>query len=92
MNKGKFVKDLAKKCDLSVTKAGDLVSSILEIITKSLAKGEDVVFVGFGTFAVKKRLARVGRNPQTGEKIKIAARKVVRFSTGTALKQAVNKK
>lgn len=92
MNKNELVKELAKKAELPISKTEDIVSSMLEIITKALAKGEDAVFIGFGTFAVKKRAPRNGRNPQTGETIKIPARKAIRFSAGKSLKEAVNKK
>jgi len=92
MNKKELVRNLAKKFELPINKTDSIISATLETITKALSKGEDAAFVGFGTFSVKKRAARVGRNPQTGETIKISARKVVRFSVGKALKNAVNKK
>ncbi len=91
MNKADLVKILAKKYDLSQSKINDIVSTILESITKSLSKSESVAFVGFGTFNVKKRLARIGRNPQTGETLKIPAKKIVRFTVGKGLKDAVKK-
>jgi DNA-binding protein HU-beta len=80
------------KTDLSKSKANEYFNVVLEITTKVLSKGDTVPFTGFGTFSVKKRVARKGRNPQTGEAIKIAARKVVHFSTGKKLKDAVNKR
>jgi len=92
MNKNAFIKDLAKKFDLPQSKANAIISSILETITKSLVKGDAVKFIGFGNFSVKKRKERQGCNPQTGKAIKIPAHKVVRFSVGADLKQAVNKK
>lgn len=73
----------SKKC------AGDCLNSILENIEKTLKSGKDVVLTGFGTFTVSKRKARIGRNPQTGATIKIAAKKVPRFKAGKSLKDAV---
>lgn len=92
MNKNNLVRELAKKFELPLNKTGAIVSATLEIITKNLSKGEDATFVGFGSFSIRKRNSRIGRNPQTGEKIKISARKVVRFSPGKDLKKAVNRK
>lgn len=90
MNKQELVKSLAKKFELTNAKSDEVMKFILESITTSLSKNKPVAFVGFGTFSVKKRAARKGRNPQTGEVLKISARKVVRFSVGKALKDAVN--
>ena len=70
----------------------DLVSALAETITDALKKGEKITLVGFGSFEVKKRAARKGRNPQTGEEIKIAASKAPVFKAGKSLKDAVNKK
>lgn len=91
MNKGDLVVEVAKTLAESKRLAEDAVSCVFEAITKSLKKGQAVTLVGFGTFGVGKRKARVGRNPQTGAAIKIAAKKVVKFSPGKALKDAVNK-
>lgn len=66
------------------------VNAIIAAIKEALAKGEDVRLTGFGIFSVKKRKARTGRNPQTGKALKIPAKKVVRFSPGKALKDAVS--
>ena len=88
MNKGDLVAEVAKVVK-SKRMAEDAVSCVFEAITKSLKKGQAVTLVGFGTFAVGKRKARVGRNPQTGAAIKIAAKKVPKFSAGKALKTAV---
>jgi nucleoid DNA-binding protein len=88
MNKGDLVAEVAKVVK-SKRMAEDAVSCVFEAITKSLKKGQAVTLVGFGTFAVGKRKARVGRNPQTGAAIKIAAKKVPKFSAGKALKKAV---
>ncbi len=91
MNKGELIEKLAKDVQLSKAQANNVIDSALGAITQDLKKGGTVVFVGFGTFKVSARKARSGRNPQTGEKIKIAAAKVVRFSAGAALKKTVNK-
>ena len=92
MNKKELVKSLAKKFELTNTKTDEIIKCILESITDSLSKNKQAVFVGFGTFSVRKKKARNGRNPRTGEIIKIPARKAVRFSVGKSLKDAVNKK
>lgn len=92
MTKDEFIKTVASKLDVPNTQANECLNVMLETITKALSKGDNIQFVGFGTFSVKKRAAREGRNPQTGAKIKIAARKVVHFSVGKKLKEAVNKK
>lgn len=92
MNKTELIKSLAKKFDLSNVKSDEVIKHILETIKISLSKNKPAVFVGFGTFSVKKRPARKGRNPRTGEAIKISARKVVRFSAGKVLKESVDKK
>jgi DNA-binding protein HU-beta len=88
MNKGDLVGEVAKVVK-SKRMAEDAVSCVFEAITKSLKKGQAVTLVGFGTFGVGKRKARMGRNPQTGAAIKIAAKKVPKFSAGKALKNAV---
>lgn len=75
--------DCSKKC------AGDCLNAILEEIKKDLKAGKDVVLTGFGTFTTSKRKARMGRNPQTGAAIKIAAKTVPRFKAGKGLKDAV---
>jgi nucleoid DNA-binding protein len=89
MNKGDLVNEVAK---VTSTKKGAqaAVDCIFDTITKALKKKNTVTLVGFGTFKVDKRKARKGRNPQTGETIKIKARNVPKFSAGKALKDAVN--
>jgi DNA-binding protein HU-beta len=89
MNKQELVDRIAK--DIGVTKAGAAaaVDSLLDGITRSLKKGEPITFVGFGTFKTAQRKARLARNPQTGAPIKIPKRRVVRFTAGKALKNAV---
>lgn len=77
------VTDCTKKC------GADAMNAVLNEIEKSLKAGNDVVLTGFGTFSVSKRAARVGRNPQTGASIKIAAKKVPKFKAGKGLKDAV---
>ena len=89
MTKGDLVEALAKKAECSKTQANDCLNIILDEITDSLSKGKNVVLTGFGTFLVAKRKARTGRNPQTGEAIKIPAMKVPRFKAGKKLKDAV---
>ena len=92
MTKDEFVKAVASKMDVPNTKANECLGVMLEIITKTLSKGDTISFTGFGKFSVKKRAARRGRNPKTGEAIKISARKVVHFSVGKNLKEKINKK
>ena len=88
MNKGDLVNEVAKV--VSTKKEAQMaVDTILEGITKALKKKDTVTLVGFGTFKVDKRKARKGRNPQTGEEIKIKAKKVPKFIPGKALKEAV---
>ena len=88
MNKGDLVNEVAKV--LSTKKeAQAAVDCIFDIITKTLKKKNDVTLVGFGTFKISKRAARTGRNPQTGEAIKIKAKSVPKFVAGKALKDAV---
>jgi DNA-binding protein HU-beta len=88
MNKADLVAEVAKVVG-SKRKAEDAVSCVLGTITKSLKKGQALTLVGFGTFRVSKRKARVGRNPQTGKEIKIPAKKVPKFTAGKSLKNAV---
>ena len=89
MTKGDLVKAIAKKAKCSKSCATVCLNTILEEITKALSKGKTVALTGFGTFSVSKRKARTGRNPQTGAKIKIPARKVPKFKAGKQLKKAV---
>lgn len=88
MNKGDLINEVAKVLNTK-KEAKDAVESILSSTTKALGKGEDVILTGFGSFKVVKRKARKGRNPQTGEEIKIKAKKVPKFAPGKALKEAV---
>ncbi len=90
MNKGELIDAVAASADLSKTDATDAVDAILKQITRALQKGDQVSLVGFGTFQVKKRKARMGRNPRTGEAIEIKASNVPSFKAGKGLKDAVN--
>lgn len=89
MNKTELVAAVATKADLSKKDADAAVKAVIDAVTEALADGEKVALVGFGTFDVKKRAARTGKNPRTGETIKIAAAKVPTFKAGAALKDAV---
>ena len=89
MNKTELIEKLAGACDLSKASANRVVDTFVEVVTKSLAGGGDVVLVGFGTFTTSRRSARTGRNPQTGEVINIPAATVPKFKAGKKLKDAV---
>ncbi len=85
MNKGQLVAYVAEKANTSKTCAAACIDSFVEAVTKTLKKGDKLTLVGFGTFSISKRKQRNGRNPQTGEKIKIKARKVAKFKAGKEL-------
>ncbi|HBT47521.1 MAG TPA: integration host factor subunit alpha [Peptococcaceae bacterium] len=89
MNKAELVASVAEKADITKKEAERAVNALFASIEEALAKGDKVQLVGFGTFEVKERAARVGRNPRTGEEIAIAATKVPVFKAGKALKEAV---
>ena len=89
MNKQALIAKIAEETGSSKTGAAAAVESLIDGITRSLKKGESITFVGFGTFKTAQRKARTARNPQTGATIKIPKRRVVRFSAGKALKDAV---
>lgn len=91
MNKTDLVAAVAAKAELSKKDAEAAVAATVAAITEALADGDKVSLVGFGTFEVRKRAARQGQNPRTGEKIKIKAAKAPAFKAGKALKDAVNK-
>jgi DNA-binding protein HU-beta len=91
MNKADLIEKIAKESKCSKVAASKMIDSLTSNVTKSLKKGERVTLVGFGTFSVSKRKARIGRNPQTGETIKIKAKKAVRFKAGKALDAALNR-
>ena len=85
MNKAELVAQLAEEAGITKTQANAALDSFVDAVTKTLKKGDKVTLVGFGTFSVSKRQARTGRNPQTGESIKIKAKKVARFKAGKEL-------
>ena len=89
MNKTELIAKVAEKADLSKKDAGKAVDAVFASITEALKKGDKVQIIGFGSYEVRKRAARLGRNPQTGKEIKIAASKVPAFKAGKALKDAV---
>lgn len=89
MNKKELVTAVSDKTEVSQANVEKVIKATLEAIEESLVAGESVSFVGFGTFSVADRAAREGKNPLTGEKIKIAATKVPKFKAGKALKEAV---
>ena len=92
MNKLELVDHIATEADLTKVSAAAALEAVLDGITKTLKKGEEVRLVGFGTFSVRERAAGKGRNPATGKEIKIAASKNARFKPGAALKDSLNKK
>ena len=90
MNKSELIAAVAKEAGVSKAEAEKIVNATISSISKALAKGEKITLIGFGTFDVAKRKATTGRNPRTGEPIKIPARNVPKFSAGSKLKEAVN--
>ncbi len=90
MNKSELIDAIAKHADISKAAAGRAVDATVAAIRSSLKKGDTVTLVGFGSFFVGKRVARMGRNPRTNEAIKIRAAKIPKFRAGKALKDAVN--
>ena len=90
MNKSDLIEKIAAGAELSKADAGRALEAFIGTVTKSLRKKEAVTIVGFGSFDVQRRKARVGRNPQTGEAIKIKASNAPRFRPGKSLKEALN--
>ncbi len=90
MNKGNLIDKVAKDCNMSKAAADQVLNSVLGAITGAVAAGDKVTLIGFGTFSVTERAAREGRNPRTGKKIKIPAKKIVKFKAGSKLADAVN--
>ena len=90
MNKTEIIEAMADAADISKAAAGRALDGMVDSIITALAKGDQVSLIGFGTFSVRKRAARTGRNPRTGETIKIKASKIPAFKAGKALKDAVN--
>ncbi|MEZ7892180.1 MAG: HU family DNA-binding protein [Candidatus Wallbacteria bacterium] len=91
MNKADLIDAIAKQVSIAKTAAANVVDAFIDTVTKSLKKGEKVTLMGFGSWEVRERAARVGRNPQTGKEIKIKAKKVPKFNPGKELKEAVAK-
>jgi DNA-binding protein HU-beta len=91
MNKAELIEAIANGSKLTKADAGRALDATIEAVSKGLKKGDRISLVGFGSFSVAKRAARLGRNPQTGKEIKIAAKKVVKFKAGTELASNVNK-
>jgi DNA-binding protein HU-beta len=89
MNKEELVQEIAKKAKVTQKEAAEVLNGLVETVQKTVAKGEKVTLVGFGTFEARKRAARTGRNPQTGKEIKIAAKTVPAFSAGKKFKELV---
>ncbi len=89
MNKSELVDNMAAEAGISKAAAEKALNAFMDSVTKALSKDDKVTLVGFGTFSVKERAARQGRNPQTGANIKIPARKVPRFKAGSKLSDAV---
>lgn len=90
MNKAELIDQMAASADISKADAGRALDAVLVTVTNALKESDQVVLVGFGTFSVKNRAARTGRNPQTGEPIQIPAARVPSFKAGKALKAALN--
>ena len=90
MNKSELIDTIAEGADISKAAAGNALESAIEAIGQSLKKGDPVSLVGFGTFTIKHRPARMGRNPRTGEAIQIKAANVPGFKAGKTLKDSVN--
>jgi DNA-binding protein HU-beta len=91
MNKAELIEAISNGAKISKADAGRALDTTVDAITKALKKGDKVSLVGFGTFAVTKRAARTGRNPQTGKTIQIKAKKVAKFKAGSELATTVNK-
>lgn len=90
VNKSQLIDQIAADADISKAAAGRALDSFIEAVSGALKDGDSVALVGFGTFSVRERAARSGRNPQTGEAIQIAAANIPSFKAGKALKDAVN--
>ena len=90
MNKTQLVETIAENSDLSKAAAGRALDAFIEAVSDTLQSGDQVALVGFGTFSVRTRAARTGRNPKTGEEIQIAEAKVPAFKAGKALKDSCN--
>lgn len=89
MNKAQLIEAIAKNANLTKVDTENVINSAIELIKKTVKKGEDITLIGFGTFTKSKRKARLGRNPQTGKEIKIPAMNVPKFRAGREFKMAV---
>ena len=89
MNKAELINQTAESADISKKAAGDALQGFMDAVTDTLASGEKLSLIGFGTFSVTERSARTCRNPQTGKSMKIAAKKVAKFKVGSKLAEAV---
>ncbi len=89
MNKGQLVEAISREAAITKTQAQNALDAFVKNVQRSLKNGDKVTIVGFGTFSASTRAARMGRNPQTGQPIHIAARRVAKFSAGKALKAAI---
>lgn len=89
MNKAELIEAVAKSTDQSKASVEETLNALMATVQTALVKGDNVQLVGFGTFAVESRAARVGRNPATGKELKIPAKKVAKFKVGSKLKEAV---
>lgn len=92
MNKEELVQEIAKKSKTTQKEVAEILTTFIDVVERTTAKGKKVTLVGFGTFQAKKRAARTGRNPQTGAEIEIPEKTVPTFSPGKAFKERVNKK
>ncbi|CED70860.1 DNA-binding protein HU-beta [Aliivibrio wodanis] len=90
VNKSQLVDQISESADISKAAAGRALDALVETVTETLKSGDQVALVGFGSFVVRERAARTGRNPKTGEAIEISAAKVPAFKAGKALKDACN--
>lgn len=90
MNKTELINQIAESADINKKEAGDALQAFMGNVTDTMNKGDKLTLIGFGTFSVTERNARDGRNPQTGKKIKIPAKKVVKFKVGSKLADALN--
>ena len=90
MNKKELIAAMAAQAGVSQATAGRTLDAMVDSVTKALKEGESVLIVGFGKFSVKKRAARIGRNPKSGESVNIAAANVPKFSAGQILKDVLN--
>ena len=89
MNKEELVAEISKKAKVTLKEANEVLSALVETVEKTVSKGKKVTLVGFGTWEARKRAARIGRNPQTGKELKIAAKTVPAWSAGKSFKELI---